>query len=114
MGRYLGCNHLVGESTLTDADDILGRSLPGILDETKKPRKVRLFNTTCPMAQRVESYLTFSRKPAMRFTQVATPFLDESTVWSPPDGPPTGALAPIALKVLMKVLYDARVARPRV
>ncbi len=35
MGRYLGCNHLVGESTMTDAGDILGRSFPGILDKTK-------------------------------------------------------------------------------
>jgi hypothetical protein len=34
--RYLGCNHLVGETSMTDADDIIGRVLPGITDTTKK------------------------------------------------------------------------------
>jgi hypothetical protein len=28
MGRYLGCNHAVGVSTLTDADDIIGGLCP--------------------------------------------------------------------------------------
>jgi hypothetical protein len=32
--------------------------------------------------------------------------------WCPPEGPPKGALAPKTFKVLMKVLYAARVARP--
>ena len=64
------------------------------------------------MVQCVEAYLTLAGKPVTCLSKVATPFLDESTAWCPPEGPPTGALAPIALKVLMKVLYAARVARP--
>ncbi len=29
IGRYLGCNHIVGEMSMTDGDDIIGRVLPG-------------------------------------------------------------------------------------
>ena len=118
IGRYLGCNHIVGEMSMTDADDIIGRVLPGVTDTTKKwqnlPCKVKTmqYDMSDFMAQCVESYLTLAGKPAMCLSKVATPFLDESTAWCPPEGPPTGALAPIALKVLMKVLYAARVARP--
>ncbi len=33
IGKYSGCNHVVGEMTMTDADDIIGRSLPGVKDK---------------------------------------------------------------------------------
>ena len=62
MGRYLGCNHIIGESTMTDADESLGRSLPGIIDQTKRwdnlPCKVRAvqYDMSEFMAQCVESY----------------------------------------------------------
>jgi hypothetical protein len=36
IGRYLGCNHIVGEMSMADADDIVGRALPGITDTIKK------------------------------------------------------------------------------
>ncbi len=103
---------------MTDADDIIGRFLPGITDTTKKwqslPCKVKTmqYDVSDFMAQCVESYVTLAGKPATCLSKVATPFFDESTAWCPPEGPPTRALAPIALKVLMKVLYAARVARP--
>ena len=104
--------------SMANAGDIIGRVLPGVTDTTKKwqnlPCKVKTmqYDMSDFMAQCVESYLTLAGEPATCVSKVSTPFLDESTAWCPPEGPPTGALAPIALKVVMKVLYAARVARP--
>ncbi len=76
IGRNFGCNRLLGESTMTDADDILGRRLPGILDKTKKwgspPCKVRTVPNDLSkfMAQRVDSSLTLAGKPVTCFTKL--------------------------------------------
>ena len=62
--------------------------------------------------QCVEAYQNLAGPTAKPLQRVSTPFLDESTAWQPPDGEPTGALRNIALKVLMKILDVARMARP--
>ncbi len=36
IGRYLGCNHIVGDMSMANADDIIGGFLPGVTDNTKK------------------------------------------------------------------------------
>ena len=58
--------------------------------------------------QCVDSYLTLSNKTKSDLTPAKTPFLDESKL-----DPCTkeGLLQPIACKVLMKILYGARLAR---
>ena len=42
---------------------------------------------------------------------VSTQFADENTPWEPQENGEAGCLADVALKVLMKVLYVARMAR---
>ena len=62
--------------------------------------------------QCVTSYLELANRDRGSLRDVPTPFLDESCAWEPPEGEPTGALAHIALKIVMKILYVARMARP--
>ncbi len=62
--------------------------------------------------QCVASYLEWAQKEKSSLREVPTPLLDESVAWEPPDGEPTGALAQVALKVLMNILYVRHVARP--
>ncbi len=118
FGRYLGCEHILGTTRLTNAEDIIGRSLAGIapaegcartlpVEVRSMTYDVRQFMKAC-----VEEYLRLSERPSSSLSKVSTPFLDESTAWAPPDGPATGRLADCALRVLMKVLDGARMARP--
>ena len=58
------------------------------------------------------SCLELANRDRASLRDVPTPLLDESCAWDPPEGEPTGALALIALKILMKILYVARMARP--
>ena len=62
--------------------------------------------------QCVSSYLELAGRDRGSLRDVPTPFLDESIAWESPEGEPTGALAHVALKILMKILYVARMARP--
>ena len=63
------------------------------------------------MVQCVETYLTAANKTRDSFKYVATPFLDEDRLIEADNAVNTGALQPIASRVLMKVLYGARMAR---
>lgn len=60
------------------------------------------------MSSCVERYLELAGKTASSLRQVDTPFIEITQ-----EGPdrPTGALQPIAARVLMKILYGARMAR---
>ena len=62
--------------------------------------------------QRVDSYKQLAGPDTKPLQKVTTPFLDESTAWAPPEGEPTGVLRNVALKILVKILYVARMARP--
>ena len=70
------------------------------------------------MKQCVEVYLKCAQKDASSLHRVDTPFLDESLDWdcvtTLADEPCCGALADDCSKVVMKVLYGARMARPDV
>ena len=59
------------------------------------------------MKQCVDSYLALAEKDPKSLKSAATPFLDEQE-----DEVGTGHLQSIACKVLMKILYGARMARP--
>ena len=62
--------------------------------------------------QCVDSYKSLAGPDTKPLQRVSTPFLDESTARIPPEGEPTGVLRNVALKILMKILYVARMARP--
>ena len=61
--------------------------------------------------QCVDSYLTLTKKDFSTLKPARTPFLDESKVENSSSDNEEGLLAPIACKVLMKILYGARLAR---
>ena len=61
--------------------------------------------------QCVESYLTLTKRDISTLKPAKTPFLDESKIENSPSESKEGLLAPIACKVLMKILYGARLAR---
>ena len=60
--------------------------------------------------QCADSCLTIIKKTIDTLKPAKTPFLDESKVENPSENK-EGLLAPIACKVLMKILYGARPAR---
>ena len=61
--------------------------------------------------QSVDSYLTFAKKIIDTLKPAKTQFLDESKVENTASDRKEGLLAPIACKVLMKILHGARLAR---
>eukprot|EP00972_Heterocapsa_arctica_P104721 15432971-Heterocapsa_arctica.AAC.1 len=60
------------------------------------------------MEQCVDSYLELTKKSKSDFRPAKTPFLDETKLEDDDSKP--GALQYIACKVLMKILYGARLA----
>ena len=58
----------------------------------------------------VVTYVTLTKKDISTLKPARTPFLDESKVENSSDNK-EGLLAPIACKVLMEILYGARLAR---
>eukprot|EP00972_Heterocapsa_arctica_P063710 9401775-Heterocapsa_arctica.AAC.1 len=61
------------------------------------------------MEQRAESYLLLAQTSKSDLRPAKTPFLDETKLEGDDSKP--GALRDIACKVLMKILYSARLAR---
>ena len=59
----------------------------------------------------MDSYLTLTKKDISTLKPAKTPFLDETKIENSPSESKEGLLAPIACKVLMKILYGARLAR---
>ena len=62
--------------------------------------------------QCVTSYLELASRDRGSLRDVPTPLLDASSAWKPPEGEPTGALAHVAVKIILKIVYVARMARP--
>ena len=88
--------------------------LPGITPSKEAKHRVRVltYDMSSFVEQCVSSYLELAGRDRGSLRDVPMPFLDESSTWEPPEGEPTGALAHIAIKVLMKILYVVRMARP--
>ena len=127
-GRYLGCEHKfyaaqspelnntfhisVGKPKKKNAEEGPNVKAKTVAKPAQLPRKmVRVveydqsnFLTAC-----VEKYVELAGEKVKKLSHVDTPFLDEST--KIPEGEPTGVLAGIASKVLMKILYAARMGR---
>ena len=120
LDRYLGCAHIENGGNLTDPTKTPGHTLPRLsecfrgeksLPSNRRVRTLR-YDMVSFVDQCVEAYTTLAGTNAKPLQKVATPFIDENTAWAPPDGEPTGILKNVALKILMKILYAARMARP--
>ena len=61
--------------------------------------------------QCIDRFVELAGSNAPTFRQVDTPFSDEGPLVAEMESEVRGALAPIASKVLMKILYAARMAR---
>ena len=61
--------------------------------------------------QCVDSYLTLIKKGIRTLKPAKTPFLDESKVGKSSSDNKEGLLAPVACKVLLEIVYGARLAR---
>ena len=59
----------------------------------------------------MDSYLTLTKRDISTLKPAKAPFLDASKVENSSSDNKEGLLAPIACKVLMKILYGARLAR---
>eukprot|EP00972_Heterocapsa_arctica_P015628 2300541-Heterocapsa_arctica.AAC.1 len=73
-----------------------------------KPVREMEYNTRPFMEQCVDSYLELINKSKSDLRPAETPFLDETKLED--DDAKPGALQDIACKVLMKILYGARLA----
>ena len=91
--KCLGCEHLVCDTTV------------GCVSVKQMEYKMRPFFEQC-----VDSYLTLIKKDISTLEPAKTPFLDEPKIENSPSES-KGLLAPVACKVLMKILYGARLAR---
>ena len=92
--KCLGCEHLVCDTNV------------GGVSVKQMEYNMRPFFEQC-----VDSYLTLTKKYISTHKPAKTPFLDEAKIENSPGEPKEGLLAPIACKVLMKILYGARLAR---
>ena len=124
LGPYLGCQEEEGTMIIRDRsnplhpeikprktdnpDSVIKYQGSGKLVEVRAVKyDQELFTKSC-----VERYLELSKdKRNAKLSKVDTPFLDVEDEPFDPENSPKGVLAPIASKVLMKVLYAARMAR---
>ena len=92
VNKCLGCEHIVRHV------NVGGASVQEI------EYNMRPFLEQC-----VESYLSLTNKTSADLKPAKTPFLDESKLED--NAKQQGTLQPIACKILMKILYGARLAR---
>ena len=126
LGKYLGCEHQFGEVLVGPGQaplDVLLTAPPpqagGCGARPSGGPFTRVRTLTCCMAgflkQCVDKYLELSGKDTASLRKAATPFVEETAAGAPNAGgegeaelAPKGQLAGIAARVLMKVLYAAR------
>jgi hypothetical protein len=102
-GKYSGCMHFFEDITI---------------DGPKGPRSARrvVYDMEDFLGQCVSRYLELADDPHLKLRKVNAPFVDEtqdenSVAVQDGSSAPTGRLQPIACRVLMKLLYAARMAR---
>ena len=93
LTKCLGCEHLVCDTNV------------GGVSVKQMEYNMRPFFEQC-----VDSYLALAKNTVDIIKPAKTPFLDESKVENSSENK-EGLLAPIACKVLMEILYGARLAR---
>ena len=90
--KCLGCEHLVRDTNV------------GCVSVKQMEYNMRPFFEQCE-----DSYLTFTKKIIDTLKPAKTPFLDDSEVENSSENE-EGPLAPIACKVLIKIIYGAQLA----
>ena len=113
FGRFLGCETKTYDVTL-DPKQIPGfHTLSSVAEGEKqssahRKAKVMEYDMCLFMRSCVNLYEELTGKPLPN-RDVHTPFLDDETNWT--EQGERGELADVALKILMKVLYGARMCR---
>ena len=93
VNKCLGCEHIIHDTQV------------GGVSVKQVEYNMRPFFEQC-----VESYLSLTNKGKSELKPAKTPFLDEAKL-EPSETTKDGSLQPIACKVLMEILYGARLAR---
>ena len=101
VGQYLGCSHKVHD-VKDSAGKVVARRMEYDMEDF--------------LSQCVTRYLELAGDPSRSLRRVATPFIEEAlrsdgSDASGADDHNAGVLQPIACRVLMKVLYAARMSR---
>jgi len=122
-GKYLGCDHIEGVMDVTDFKNPLHPDLsqrkkenaatvpPYQGDGTKKRVRALKYDMKDFLAQCVDRYVELTKVDRKKIVKVDTPFIDLPKDDPTVESPKTGALQSIASKVLMKILYAARMGR---
>lgn len=112
LNRYLGCGHVEHHGNLKDSQAAPTQNFPGCPKPSAgKPSPIKLleYDMSSFVEQCVDAYVDLARGRMKPLKKVPTPFVDENQPW---DEASQGILADVALRVLMKILYVARMARP--
>ena len=104
--RKEGSGHLLPQGGMSDELPLVQRHVTGARTVRTLQYDMVEFVDSC-----VGSYCVLSGKPTSTLHKAPTQSLSEDRTWDPATSS-GGALAPVALRVLMKVLYCARMARP--
>ena len=134
IGKFLGCGHTVEHMSTNDLERQLAAAIPLTKPEDDKqgkvnsqddePKTLRVsgdrhggdkvnvvrYEMTGFMDQCVERYLELAEKGQETLKHAFTPGLDDHT-FSEEDWTLEGILAPIAARVIMNILYAARMFR---
>ena len=122
-GKYLGCDHIEGFMDVTDFKNPLHPDLaqrkkenaatvpPYLGDGSKKRVRALKYDMKGFLAQCVERYVELTKIDKKKIVEVDTPFIDLPKDDPTVESPKAGALQAIASKVLMKILYAARMGR---
>ena len=107
-GKYLGCDHKQQTVWILPGGNPMEPNAKGTI-----PVRMLEYDMEQFMKQCVERYQELAGGRGANLQRVATPFIDEATEPNVSEGQPvaSGVLQPIASKVLMKILYAARMCR---
>ena len=108
-GKYLGCDHIQKDIWIAPGSDPMAQDKVPAASKTKLVRTLE-YNMEMFLVQCVERYTELAGKSGANLQKVSTPFVEDLAT-GPDYTEKSGILKPIASKVLMKILYAARMCR---
>jgi len=124
VDKYLGCNHILHTIAAPSPFNVHTMQAEGGTSKdatsaktnssSRKTIKMMQYDQSSFLKTCVEKYLELSGKQITSLRKVTTPFIDEHSAQAIDEDNheiSPGVLAPIASRVLMKILYAARVGR---
>lgn len=108
-GKYLGCDHKQSEMWIAPGSDPMAQDKVPAAAKTKLVR-VMEYDMEMFLVQCVERFTELAGKFGANLQKVSTPFVADLAT-GPDLTEVSGILKPIASKVLMKILYAARMCR---